>query len=426
MKREGSIFMTGKPSVAPGERNGTARGSVGYDVLVLDASVKQSLASVRSLGKAGLRVAAGESVAQFDPAVPVPAFRSRYCQRSVVLPDLADDAPAFVAAVTEFVREHSPRVVLATGDVTIGVLRPHRQQLADLGCVLALASESALDIANDKDRTLTLAEQLGILQPKTVRISDANDLTVAVKEFGFPFVLKPVVSWTSGTVDRHVPVDVIDMDEATEVSERFLQAGAGALAQQWVPGRREGVSLFIEGDMVLAASGHVAHRTTPPLGGASAVRETIEVPADTMHAAVLLAKAIGLQGVCEVEFRRDAENRPLLMEINARLAGTIENAVQAGVDFPLMMWRSATGLEVKPVTDYRYGVRTRWLHGDLRWFWQNWQRPGRPDSMPHARSIYSFVSEFVKCRHYDFFDRTDIRPFLAELRYTAHVLRKNQ
>ncbi len=183
--------MTGKPSVAPHERNGTAHGSVGYDVLVLDASVKQSLASIRSLGKAGLRVAAGESVAQFDPAVPVPAFRSRYCLRSLVLPDLANDTSAFIAAVTEFVRDHSPRVVLATGDVTIGVLRPYRQQLAELGCVLALASESALEIANDKDRTLTLAEQLGIPQPKTVRINDADDLAVAVKEFGFPFVLKP-------------------------------------------------------------------------------------------------------------------------------------------------------------------------------------------------------------------------------------------
>ena len=141
-------------------------------------------------------MAAGESVAQFDQAVPLPTFQSRYCQRSLVLPDLVSDAPAFIAAVIEFVRDHSPRVLLPTGDVTIGVLRPHRQQLADLGCVLALASESVLEVANDKDRTLALAEQLGIAQPKSLRISSVDDLTAAVKEFGFPFVLKPTVSWT--------------------------------------------------------------------------------------------------------------------------------------------------------------------------------------------------------------------------------------
>ena len=399
-------------------------GSGDYDILVLDASLKQSLATVRSLGKAGLRVAAGDSSAQFDPSVPVPAFQSRYCQRSVVLPDLVDDAPAFVAAVTEFVREHSPRVVLPTGDVTISVLREHRQTFAELCCVLALAPESALDIANDKDRTLTLAEQLGIAQPTSLRIGATRDLATAVAEFGFPFVLKPTVSWTGGTVDRLVPVDVINQDEATEVTERFLNAGAGVLAQQWVPGRREGVSLLIAGDEVMAACGHVAHRTTPPLGGASAVRESIEVPDDTMHAAVLLAKAIGLQGVCEVEFRRDAENRPLLMEINARLAGTIENAVQSGVDFPLMIWCWATGQAVSPVTSYRHGVRTRWLHGDTRWLYQNWRRAGRPDGMPHFQMLYAYISEFARCHHYDGFDRHDVKPFLAELRYTAHVFRK--
>jgi biotin carboxylase len=84
-----------------------------------------------------------------------------------------------------------------------------------------------------------------------------------------------------------------------------------------------------------------------------------------MTAAVQLVTAIGMQDVCEVEFRRDASGLPLLMEINARLAGTIENAVQSGVDLPLMIWRWATGLDVPPVAEYRFGVRTRWLHGDL-------------------------------------------------------------
>jgi len=417
--------MTGKFAAGPRTRNGAAHGSGGYDILVLDASMKQSLASVRSLGKAGLRVAAGESVAHLAPGVPVPAFRSRYCLHSRVLPDLVDDQPAFIAAVTRFVRDHSPRVVLPTGDVTIGVLRHHRQELAELGCVLALAPESALEIANDKDLTLTLAEQLGVAQPRTLRVSGVDDLAAPAAELGFPYVLKPTVSWTGMTADRLVPVDVINSGEAREVTEQFLKAGAGVLAQQWVPGRREGVSLFIAGDEVKVACGHVAHRTTPPLGGASAVRESIEVPDDTMHAAVLLAKAIGLQGACEVEFRRDAENRPLLMEINARLAGTIENAVQSGVDFPLMIWRWAVGQEVPPAAARRHGVRTRWLHGDMRWLAQNWRRGGRPDGMSHPQIVYTFIAEFAKSRHYDYFDRRDIKPFLAELRYTMHVLMKS-
>jgi hypothetical protein len=86
--------------------------------------------------------------------------------------------------------------------------------------------------------------------------------------------------------------------------------------------------------------------------------------------------------------------------------------------------RSIPGLDVAPVTTYRCGVRSRWLHGDLGWLRQNWYRVGRPDSVSRARGISIFVSEFGKSRHYDFFDLRDPMPFLAELRYTAQVVGK--
>jgi predicted ATP-grasp superfamily ATP-dependent carboligase len=397
-----------------------------YDILILDASYKQSLASARSLGRTGLRVALGETIAQLDPAAPVPAFRSRYCQRSLVLPDLVSDEPAFAAAVLDFVRDCSPRVVLPTGDATISALRPYRGQLAELGCVLALAPEAALEIASDKDRTLAVATTLGLAQPKSIRIDTIAALSVPAAEFGFPFVLKPTVSWTGRTAARLVPLDVVDKDEAREIAGGMLAAGSGVLAQEWVPGRREGVTLFISGGEVLASCGHVAHRTSPPLGGASVVRESIYPPQDMLTAAVDLARAIGLDGVCEVEFRRDADGRPLLMEINPRLAGTIENAVQSGIDFPLMVWRWATGQALVPVQQHRAGVRTRWLHGDLRWLKENWHRVGRPDSVTHLDGIRTIITEFGKSFHFDYFDRRDLKPFLTELSYTVHAATKSR
>ena len=416
--------MVSKSEAARTKRGAEGPVAGGYDVLILDASLKQSLAGVRALGRAGLRVAAGESAGQFSPAVPLPAFRSRYCQRSVTFPDLLTGTSAFAAAVIDFVRENSPRAVMPTGDMTISVLRPYRQQLADLGCFLALASEHALEIANDKDRTLATARELGIPYPRSINISDTADIDLAAAEFGYPFVLKPTISWDGSSEERLVPVDVASRDEAAEFMTRILGSGSGLLAQEWVPGRREGVSLFIARDEVIAACGHIAHRTSPPLGGASVVRESLTPPADTLDASVRLAKAIGLQGPCEVEFRRDAAGRALLMEVNARLAGTIENAVQSGVDLPLMIWRWATDQDIKPVVAHRAGVRTRWLHGDLRWLLQNWKRTGRADSVSRLASIGIFLAEFGKSRHYDYFDHSDVRPFLAELRYTLHVLGK--
>jgi predicted ATP-grasp superfamily ATP-dependent carboligase len=390
-----------------------------YDVLVLDATHKQSLASARSLGRAGLRVALAESYAEHRRGEPVPAFSSRYCHLPVEMPNYGEDPVAYGNAVVDFVRAHGTRVVLPTGDGNIAAIAPYRQALADLDCVLALASDATLEIACDKDRTLEVARKLDIPAPQSILVRSLAELPDAYAELGFPFVVKPTLSWTGTADSRLMATLVVNEAEAVEAAAGALDAGADVLAQEWAAGRREGVSLFIADGEVLAAVGHVAHRTSPPLGGVSILRESIEPPADILKSAIALATEIGLEGACEVEFRRTKAGRPLLMEINPRLAGTIENAVRSGVDFPLMIWNWATGQPVRGVTGYRTGVRTRWLHGDLRWLRQNHQLAGRPDTVSKARGLYMFATEFARTRYYDNVDRRDIAPALVELRVTV-------
>ena len=319
----------------------TAGGRAGCDILILDAMNKQSLASARRLGRTGLRVALGESAGQYRPSSPPPSFASRYCARAVTLPDYITDTASYVAEVVSFARDHHVKVVLPTGDESIAALAPHRERFAELDCVLAVASDAALEIATDKSRTLEVAAKLGIDYPGSVEVAGIAELRKAEAEFGYPFVVKPTMSWTGKTGVRVAPVEVIDEAEALDATTRFLATGAGVLAQQLASGRREGVSLFIADGEVIAHCGHVAHRTSPALGGASVMRESIEVPAEVLDAAVRLAITIGVEGACEVEFRRDASDHPLLMEINPRLAGTLENAIRSGVDFPLLIWQWA-------------------------------------------------------------------------------------
>ena len=144
-------------------------------------------------------------------------------------------------------------------------------------------------------------------------------------------------------------------------------------------------------------------------------------PADILDASVQLATAIGIQGPCEVEFRRDAQGRPRLMEVNARLAGTLAHAKVSGVDLSLLTWQWATGHEVSRVKGYRTGVRTRWLLGDVFWLVRNYRRQGRPDSVPRGRSVWLFVTEFARIRHYDHLDWRDLRPAVAELKRIVAV-----
>jgi predicted ATP-grasp superfamily ATP-dependent carboligase len=402
----------------------TSGGPAHYDILILDASHKHSLTSARSLARSGLRVALGESIGQFQPRHEPPAFRSKACARALILPDYVSEPDAYAEAVLAFVREHQVKVVLPVGDANITLLAPRRERFKELGAMLAVASDAALEIANDKVRTLEVATKLDIAYPQSIPVTGVEDLRAAEAEFGYPFVLKPTVSWTGAVALRAVPCEVVNEAEATEATAKMLATGCEVLAQQLATGRREGVSLFIVDGEMVAYCGCAAHRTTPPLGGVSAMRESIPVSDELLDAAVRLATTIGVEGPSEVEFRRDAQGRPLLMEINARLAGTLENAMHSGVNFPLMIWQWGVGQPIEPVKSYRTGVRTRWLAGDLRWLWESVLQRGRPDSVSPGRGIWTFTSEFFRTRHYDFVDRRDMRPALAEIWDTAGIIRK--
>ena len=166
----------------------------GFDILVLDAASRQSLASVRSLGRAGLRVALGESSAECRRRCLFSSFRSRYCARTVVLPSYVADCRAFAAAVVDFVRAHPTRVVLPTGDGAIGAMMPWRDELAELGCVLALAPRRR---ARDRQRQGPHAgggPRAGHRLPQDRCGSTAStELPGLLAEFAFPFVLKPTI-----------------------------------------------------------------------------------------------------------------------------------------------------------------------------------------------------------------------------------------
>jgi predicted ATP-grasp superfamily ATP-dependent carboligase len=341
-----------------------------------------------------------------------------------VLPDYVTEPTAYADAILAFVREHGVRVVLPVGDANITLLAPHRERFAEANSFLAVASDASLEIANDKTRTLEVASKLDIAYPKSVQVQSVDDLRTAEAQFGYPYVLKPTISWTGAVANRMVPLEVMNATEAAEATTRFLSTGCEVIAQQLATGAREGVSLFIVNGELYGYCGCHALRTTPPLGGVSVMRQSIPVSEDLLNAAVTLATTIGVEGPSEVEFRRDASGRPLLMEINARLAGTLENAIHSGVDFPLMIWQWGTGQPIDKVTSYQTGVRTRWLAGDMRWLWDGVMQAGRPDSVPLPRGLMTFTGEFFRTRHYDFVDRRDMRPAFAEAWDTLGIIKQ--
>ena len=388
-----------------------------YDVLVLDAMLRQSLVTVRSLGSRGLRVAAMET---FNG---LPTFWSRWCQQAFVCPT-DGKAETYCAALEEVLEQTNAGVLISSSNATVELLRQHREKL-EKRTRIALSKDPALGIALHKELTLEVAREQGLHIPRAVTIKRESEVVAALHEIGLPAVVKPVESWVwrgQEAIGLSSKL-VVTAQEALRAVADMTQHGTTVLFQQFLSGRREAMHLFYAHDQFYASFAQWAKRTAPPLGGTSVLRQSIAIPEDIEYQAKKLIRAINLEGYAEVEFRRDSAGIPYLMEINPRLSASVEIATRAGVDFPSMLYQWANGDQIPQVKGYRVGEWMRYLRGDAATTLSVLLQRGRPGVTPPCQALLDFGASFLVPMRYDYFDWKDPLPALiAALDFTHYLI----
>ena len=390
------------------------------DVLLLDAQFRQTLACMRDYARAGLGVGA---VACESEAWWAPSFRSRWCLLRATVPDPECRPDEYVDAVLSLVDRCHSDVLVPAHDGSIGVLRARRLEV-ERRIALPLASEAALDIAVSKPRTMALAKHLGIEVPRSIRIVDLEDVAPAVREVGFPAMIKPIQSWAQrdGIGTRLSCEPVLTMSEAKRSATEIMSVGGQVVIQDWLPGMREAVSIFYANQRFWAKFAQASYREWPVHGGASVLCESIPLSRDLGDTCERLIQAINLEGCSMIEFRRNREGKPVLLEINPRMAGSVGLAIACGVDFPMMLHSWATGAPLLEVTGYRTGRRLRWLVGDI-WNLKCALDGRHPVDVPsRLQAMATFLADFARRPSaLDGIDVHDLAPSLVEA--NAMVLR---
>jgi predicted ATP-grasp superfamily ATP-dependent carboligase len=383
-----------------------------FDALVLNASLRQSLATVRSLGRRGLDVALAGTQSH------APAASSRWCREAFTFPD-ENDANAYLDCLENWLDHHSARLLIPLHDGTISLLRRHRSRI-ERRIRIALAEDPALATAVNKERTYAMAAELGIKRPRQAVITSADETPRAIREIGLPAVVKPCESWIQAEYNgiRIEPKLVVTEAEAWSAVEAITVHAMAVQFQQLLSGRREAVSFLYAHGRVQGRFAQWALRMQPPLGGASTLRQSIDVPDDIGAQAEALVRAINLEGYSEVEFRRDAAGIPYLMEINPRLSASVEIAVRAGVDFPLLLYQWAVGEPMEAAGAHRAGIWMRHLGGDIESTIASLHMRGRPGIPAPGRVLLDFALSFCRLMAYDYFQWHDPIPaFFASFEF---------
>jgi predicted ATP-grasp superfamily ATP-dependent carboligase len=365
----------------------------------------------------------GYFVATLSDRQPSLASASRYAAISERCPVPARDSESFLETTVDVASRHRIDVVLPMTEISTLLLTHHRERLPS-NCRLPFPSYESVRRASNKAESLELARSIGVPVPESRAISSPSAALDAIDDFQYPVVIKPACSrvltaagWISNSVSYAAEPGAL----RRRLSEIPVESYP-VLLQERINGPGVGVFMLFDRGRAIARFSHRRLREKPPSGGVSVLSESIGVDPDAADQAERLLKGLEWHGPAMVEFKRDERDGSLrLMEINGRFWGSLQLAIDAGVDFPALLVDIAMGTAPAEPPGYRSGVRCRWLSGDLDSLLLIILKRHRQLNLPasHAgrlKSLWNFLRPSAGRVRYEIERRDDLGPARLEWR----------
>lgn len=325
----------------------------------------------------------------------------------------------FIKTVTNECSQRDIKVMFPMTEVSAHLILKHRDVFKDIA--IPFGTFEAFDFLSDKWRVFELAKKLGVTIPTTHFLGKAEEISDSVPLVEFPVVIKPYRSrilvdgrWTATSVQyAHSRAELGAAIDRTEYLRR-----CPFLVQEYIHGEGRGIfALYDRGRPVVFFS-HRRLREKPPSGGVSVLSESIQLDLRLREMARKILDHVQWHGVAMVEFKVSPDGRPYLMEINPRFWGSLQLAIDAGVDFPCLLYRLAMGERLEEVDGYKAGVKSRWLLGDLDHLYLRFKNPLGPDlrTVSKGQAVMEFLNFFERDVRFEVNRWADLGPFLFEVK----------
>lgn len=386
-------------------------------ILVLDGNQRAALAAVRSLGAKGLWVAVGESGA------PSMAGLSRYCHQSLTYADPFSAPRQFFEDLLKQIDEHNISFLLPITEATTYIILAYREELP-AHVTLPFPETASVEQLANKNNLFQLALEQNVPVPETIFCSEAEEGLKALERIEhFPVVLKPFKSKILQPASI-ISTQVIVAHSAQEASEALRNHDFFQFPftiQSFIEGSGQGIfALFDHGEPVCFFA-HRRLREKPPGGGVSVLCESAPVNDQLRSYAETLLRSVAWHGVAMVEFRVAPDGTGYLMEVNPRFWGSLQLAIDSGIDFPWWLYLASTGQTV-PQASWQHR-RVRWLLGDLdRLYLVLKSSPDFYSFGQKLAEILRFFTPGLRTRH-EVNRWKDLRPFWFEVKQYLRALK---
>lgn len=401
--------------------------------LITCGHTRAGLAATRALGRAGIAVAVAA------PVRPALAMWSRFATSTLLVPEAGGEARRFAEAVGDEAAGRHCDLVLAATDDALWALSRWRDLLPVAAC-RALPPHDAVTRVLDRTALYDRARGLGVATIDALRIDVPEAVEPALlridAERALPLLVRPLVPWVEredGTrrVADSIPVETIAELRQLLYAREDLVAG-GCLLEPRPPGRWISYGAVCDGGRVLGEVFQERLRERGDLSGVSSLARTLPPDDEVRALATTILSSLSWQGPVLVEMHRDAAGVLRLHNVIGRLWGSVQLAINAGLDVPVLCDGLVKGTAPAVVRTAEPGHLWRWIVGDLEVMALRAKRlVSRVDGAGELRARLRGFAELFQLSELldaepDVWDAADPLPFVLEVEHRIEETRRQR
>jgi len=226
------------------------------------------------------------------------------------------DTDTYIYKLAECVRDNGVDVFIPVHSDYIGEILLHKEWFGHSLDYLGVFSDYVQ--LHEKDQLMSIAKESGVHVP--IQFDSIERAKV-------PFVLKP----TNKSSAKGVRYCMQESDKQ-KLKSKVDKSDSRMIYQEYVVGIGCGYSVFCKNGRIIQEYGHMRLAEYPTSGGSSVYRKGYVHPSMRTTAEKILSR-VAWTGFVMFEFKLTPTNELILIEVNPRIWGSINQALQDGIPF---------------------------------------------------------------------------------------------
>lgn len=278
--------------------------------------------------------------------------------------------PTYIDRLLEICEKEKVDVLMPFMSAELIPIIDRKKEFEELGVKVSVSDRNSVEITTNKYKFYKFLKDNGIKTPKFSRVTKSSELKEACVECGYPdnavCVKATELSGSRGIRIINPNLSKFDILFGEKPNSFFttfdeLQATLNEkeempemMAMEYLPGEEGSVDLIADNGKILYMAyreSNVNLHSIPQVATLTHNEEAYEI-------AEKVISALKLTGNADLDFKQDKDGHPVLMEINPRIAATMQIFKAGGLNLPYLRIKQLLGEEL-PEVEIKTGIRMK-------------------------------------------------------------------